>query len=152
MIKKLLYSVYLKTVKIQYTSIYSSIEDSEVVLVSERNNADWKKLPNSLWTDKWLVCLPKCHVSFKICTQVRTEFFISHISIRINSNGISEGLLYLHFLILHLHSQVPFNRRTCTNSGTASRTIQRSLATAVQHTGSFLLHFVFMKSRTQIWS
>jgi hypothetical protein len=37
--KKLsLHSLYLKIIKRQY--IYSSVEDSEVVLVFERNNAD----------------------------------------------------------------------------------------------------------------
>jgi hypothetical protein len=36
-----LYSLYLKTLKIKY--IYSSIEDSEDVLVLERNNAGLKK-------------------------------------------------------------------------------------------------------------
>jgi hypothetical protein len=34
--------LYLKTIKRQY--IYTSIEDSEVVLVFERNNAGFKKL------------------------------------------------------------------------------------------------------------
>jgi hypothetical protein len=38
------YSIYLKTIRRQY--VYSSIEDSEVVLVSERNNAGLKKLPS----------------------------------------------------------------------------------------------------------
>jgi hypothetical protein len=37
-----LYSLYLKSIKMQY--IYSSIEDLEVVLVSERNNAGLKNL------------------------------------------------------------------------------------------------------------
>jgi hypothetical protein len=37
--------------------------------------------------------LPKSHVSFKACTQLRTEFFIFHISFRINCNRIIEGLL-----------------------------------------------------------
>jgi hypothetical protein len=37
-----LQSLYLKTIKRRY--IYSSIEDPEVVLVSERNNAGLKKL------------------------------------------------------------------------------------------------------------
>jgi hypothetical protein len=42
--KMSLWSLYLKTIKGQY--IYSSIEDSEVVLVFERNNAGLKKLPS----------------------------------------------------------------------------------------------------------
>jgi hypothetical protein len=33
-------------------------------------------------------------VSFKACTQLSTEFFIFHISIRMNCNRISEGFLY----------------------------------------------------------
>jgi hypothetical protein len=37
-----LYSLYLQTIKSQY--IYLSIEDSEVVLVFERNNTGIKKL------------------------------------------------------------------------------------------------------------
>jgi hypothetical protein len=37
-----MHSLYLKTVKRQY--IYSSIEDSEVILVAEHNNAGLKKL------------------------------------------------------------------------------------------------------------
>jgi hypothetical protein len=37
-----LYSLYLKTIKRQH--IYSLVEDTEVVLVSERNNTGLKKL------------------------------------------------------------------------------------------------------------
>jgi hypothetical protein len=37
---------------------------------------------------------PKSHVSFEVCTQLGTEFFIFYISIWINCNRISEGLLY----------------------------------------------------------
>jgi hypothetical protein len=37
-------SLYLNTIKRQY--IYSSLEDTEVVLVSERNNAGLKNLPS----------------------------------------------------------------------------------------------------------
>jgi hypothetical protein len=40
--KKSLYSLHLKTIKKQH--IYSSIEDSEVILPFERNNAGLKKL------------------------------------------------------------------------------------------------------------
>jgi hypothetical protein len=40
--KRSLLSLYLKTIKRQY--IYSPIEDSEVVLIFERNNAGLKKL------------------------------------------------------------------------------------------------------------
>jgi hypothetical protein len=63
------YSLYLKTVKRQH--MYSSIEGSEVALVSERNNAGLKKLPQVLSEQtSGLICLSKCHVSFKVCTQL----------------------------------------------------------------------------------
>jgi hypothetical protein len=42
MSKKSLYRLYFKTIKVLY--IYSSIEDSEVVLVFKRNNAGLKEL------------------------------------------------------------------------------------------------------------
>jgi hypothetical protein len=51
---------------VQYVSMYSSIEDSGVVLVFERNNAGLKIPSSFVWTDKWLICLPKCHLSFKV--------------------------------------------------------------------------------------
>jgi hypothetical protein len=38
---------------------------------------------------------PESYVSFKIRTQLSTEFFVFHISIRINCNRISDGLLYI---------------------------------------------------------
>jgi hypothetical protein len=44
-----------------------------------------KKLSSFVWTDKWLVCLPKC-----MYPAVNGIF---HISIRINCNRISEDLL-----------------------------------------------------------
>jgi hypothetical protein len=51
---------------------------------------------NTVWESSALIPLaPKSHVSFKACTQLWTEFFIFHISVRINCNRISEGLLYL---------------------------------------------------------
>jgi hypothetical protein len=55
-----------------------------------------------VWTDKWLICLPECHVSFKAFTQLWTAFFIfrSGLSdIRINCNRISEGLMCLYICI-----------------------------------------------------
>jgi hypothetical protein len=52
-----------------YYYYYSVMEDSEVVLVFELDNAGLKKLPSFVWTDKWLICLPEFHVSFKVCTQ-----------------------------------------------------------------------------------
>jgi hypothetical protein len=65
-----------KTIKRQY--IYSSIENSEVVLVFEHHNAGFKKLSSFVWTDKWLICLHEYHVSFKVSTRLWTEFFILH--------------------------------------------------------------------------
>jgi hypothetical protein len=46
--------------------IYSSIEDSEVVLGFKRNNAGLNKLSSFVRTDRCLICLPKCYVSFKV--------------------------------------------------------------------------------------
>jgi hypothetical protein len=40
-----------------------------------------KKPLSFVSTDKWLICLPKYHVSFKIYTELWTAFF--HFSIRI---------------------------------------------------------------------
>jgi hypothetical protein len=57
-----LQSLYLKTIKRQH--IYSSIDDSEVVLVFECNNAGLKKLSSDSLSH------PKRHVSFKACTQL----------------------------------------------------------------------------------
>jgi hypothetical protein len=92
-IKVLLYSLYLNIIKRQY--IYTSIENSEFVLVFERNNTGLKKLSSFVWADKWLICLPKCHVSFKACNKLWRVFFIFHILIRIKCNRISEVLLYI---------------------------------------------------------
>jgi hypothetical protein len=38
--------------------MYSSIKHSDI-LALERNTADLQKLSSSVWTDKWLICLPK---------------------------------------------------------------------------------------------
>jgi hypothetical protein len=70
----------------------SSIEDSEVVLVFERNNAGLKKLCKVfVWTDKRLICLLKCNVSFKVMYSTVNSIF--HVSIRINCNRVSEVTL-----------------------------------------------------------
>jgi hypothetical protein len=61
--------LYLKTVKRHY--IYSSIEDSEVVLVSERNNVGLKKLSQVLseqTSDSSAFLNAVCF--FKVCTQL----------------------------------------------------------------------------------
>jgi hypothetical protein len=78
-----LYSLYLRTIKRQY--IYSSIEDSEVALVFERNDAGLKKLSQVLSeqtsdSSAFLnaICLLKYILS---CEQ--HFFFIFYISIRI---------------------------------------------------------------------
>jgi hypothetical protein len=73
--------------------IYSSMEDSEVVLAFERNNAGLKKLSSSVHINKWLICLPKCHVTFKMCIQPWTTFFIFRLGlsdIRITVTGLAE--------------------------------------------------------------
>jgi hypothetical protein len=43
-----------------------------------------------VWTDKWLICFPKFHVSFKVCIQLWTAFCSFHISIRRRCNRINE--------------------------------------------------------------
>jgi hypothetical protein len=53
---------------------YSSVE--KVLLVFGRNKTGLKKLSSFVSTDKRLICLPKCHVSFK----VRTVNIIFHFS------------------------------------------------------------------------
>jgi hypothetical protein len=60
--------------------MYSSIEDSEVVLVFECNNAGLKKLSSVAWTDMRLICLSKCHMSLKYEYVLNCEehFFIFH--------------------------------------------------------------------------
>jgi hypothetical protein len=70
-------------------------------LFFERNNAGLKKLSSFVWTDKWLICLPKCHVYFKVGTQLWTVFLIFHISIRIKCNRISEGLYSVRAMRKH---------------------------------------------------
>jgi hypothetical protein len=80
-----LYNLYLKTIKRQY--IYSSIENSEVELVSERNNAGLKKLSQVLseqTSDSSALLNVMCLLTVKS---------IFHVSIRINRNRISEGVL-----------------------------------------------------------
>jgi hypothetical protein len=70
--------------------------EKTVHLFIDRNNAGLKKLSNFVWADKRLICLPKCHVSFNVCTQLWTEFFMfqSGLSdIRINCIRISDDLV-----------------------------------------------------------
>jgi hypothetical protein len=45
--------------------IYLSVNVSEVALGFERNNSGSKKLPTYIRKYKGLICLSKCHVSFK---------------------------------------------------------------------------------------
>jgi hypothetical protein len=55
-----------------------------------------KRLSDFVSTDKWVICLPKCHVSFKVYTELWTEFFIYHCRLsdmQINCELISEGSL-----------------------------------------------------------
>jgi hypothetical protein len=45
-------------------------------MISESNNAGSKKLWSLFWTGKWLICILKFYVNFKLRTQLWTEFFI----------------------------------------------------------------------------
>jgi hypothetical protein len=67
-----LWNLYLKTMKRQYIS--SSTETSEVVLVSERNNAVLSEQTSDL--------------SAFLCTQMGIAFFIFRISIRISEGSL----------------------------------------------------------------
>jgi hypothetical protein len=62
---------YNKTV---HLFIYLFIQ--KLYLFFECNNVGLKILSSFAWTDKWLICLPKCHVSFKVRTQLWTALFI----------------------------------------------------------------------------
>jgi hypothetical protein len=69
------------------------IEDPEVALVFEHNNASLKKPWSFVWTDKWFICLPKCHVSLLkrvLNCEQHCSFF--PISMRIICNLIKQGL------------------------------------------------------------
>jgi hypothetical protein len=44
-------------------------------------------LPSFVRTDKWLNCLPKRNVSFKVCTQLWTAFFIFMFRSRLTVYG-----------------------------------------------------------------
>jgi hypothetical protein len=72
-----LHSLDLKTMKRKYT--YSSTEHSEVVLIFERNDAGLKKLSNFVWTEKWLICLPKrlmCLFKYVVKCEQHFPFFV----------------------------------------------------------------------------
>jgi hypothetical protein len=68
--------------------MYSSIEDSEVVLAFEYNSAGLKKLP--ILSEQKSDSSAFLNTTWHICTQLWIAFFICNMSIR-----ISEGLLYL---------------------------------------------------------
>jgi hypothetical protein len=94
-----LLGLYLKYIKGQ--CIYSSTEDSEVVLVSQRNDAGLKKLQDKQVSGRHAYC--------KICTQLWTSFFNFFVSIRIKCNRISQLLLcFLFFWMLDFFGQILF--------------------------------------------
>jgi hypothetical protein len=47
-----------------------------------------KKLSSFVWTGKWLICLPKCHASFKV-------YIYMYIIIYCLPKSSSEGTSYL---------------------------------------------------------
>jgi hypothetical protein len=74
-----LYSLYLKTIKRQY--IYSSIEDSEGGLVSERNNAGLKKLSQVLseqTSDSSAFLNPMCLLKYVLNCEQHFSYFVLH--------------------------------------------------------------------------
>jgi hypothetical protein len=118
------------------------------------NNAGLKKQWSFVWTEKWINCLLKCHVSFKVCTQLWTEFctFRSALSyIR-----ISEGLQYylsvsFCFSICHFSEKLPspttrrvlllqYTALTATRDPFKSHTVPGHVITAIPpfpHTSSW---------------
>jgi hypothetical protein len=60
----------------------------------ECNDSFLKKLSSFVWTDKWLICLPKFNVSFKLCTQLWTAYF--------DPDYPTAGLARIHCCIVHL--------------------------------------------------
>jgi hypothetical protein len=91
--------LYLKITKRQYN--YSLIEDSKVVLVFERNNGGLKKLSSFVWTDKWLICLSKCHVSF--LKYVNSIFHIWYFDPDYPTSGLTVTGLASVYCILFEH-------------------------------------------------
>jgi hypothetical protein len=63
-----LYSLYLKAIK--RNNVYSSIEDSEIVLVFERNSAGLKKLSQVLSEQTSDSSAFLNAICFKVCTQL----------------------------------------------------------------------------------
>jgi hypothetical protein len=92
--------------------MYSSIEDSEVLLVFERNNGGLKKLSSFVWTASDSSAFLNA-MSSNVCTQLWTAFFSyfdpDYPTPRLNLNGLlmvyciskSPKVLLLIFLLSH---------------------------------------------------
>jgi hypothetical protein len=64
--------------------------------------------PSSLvWTDKWLICVHKCYVSFKVCTQMSTAVLFFMFRSGLSDIGINKGVLCINYIpISHETSSV----------------------------------------------
>jgi hypothetical protein len=117
-----LYSPYLKTIKRQ--CIYSSTEDSEVILVSEHNNAGLKKLSSFVWTDKSLIWLSKCHVSLEVLNR---EQHLSYFAPDYLISGLTvTGLATVNCSFLCISSNVhPHRSKTKINNPLTTSGVHR---------------------------
>jgi hypothetical protein len=70
-----LWKLYVNIIKRLY--ICSSIEDSEVAFVFERNNEGLKRLSSFDLTDNWLICLPERTCLSNYVLNCEKHFFLN---------------------------------------------------------------------------
>jgi hypothetical protein len=63
-----------------------------------------KKLSSILWTDKWLICIPNCHVS---CTVLNCGQYVSHF----DTDYLISGLTITALARVYCTQQVTVNKR-----------------------------------------
>jgi hypothetical protein len=85
----------------------------------------WRYLSRFFWTDKWFICLPKYHVSFKVCTQLWTPFFIFRPGLSDIRN--SEGLLYQARALSTSISHANSHSSECSNAVIRHPLVQRAI-------------------------
>jgi hypothetical protein len=104
------------------------------------------RLSSFVWTDKWLICLPKCRLSFNVCTQLWTTFLIFHISIRIKCNRISEDLMHVEGsgrdLVWDMTNETAYRYAFLSTEETLDRLLTNALSPNHVHNA---------KQRAEIW-